>query len=127
MSFQKSLAKTDRRLCHCSMPYSRAVDRFIKYINSSRECLTPKGAKIGPGFLIHDSHLFDGVDERQVAKALQIGAELAEKFGFQYIVTMNSDAVPKEGFGEGFNLEKYILPVQLTDEDETGGLFGVRF
>lgn len=24
----------------------------------------------GPGFLIHDSHLFDGVDERQVAKAL---------------------------------------------------------
>src|SRR5258705_9960023 len=29
----------------------------------------------GPGFLIHDSHLFDGVDERQVAKALQLGAE----------------------------------------------------
>jgi uncharacterized protein YydD (DUF2326 family) len=28
----------------------------------------------GPGFLIHDSHLFDGVDERQVAKALQLGA-----------------------------------------------------
>ena len=23
----------------------------------------------GPGFLIHDSHLFDGVDERQVAGA----------------------------------------------------------
>jgi uncharacterized protein YydD (DUF2326 family) len=26
----------------------------------------------GPGFLIHDSTLFDGVDERQVAKALQL-------------------------------------------------------
>ena len=29
---------------------------------------------IQPGFLVHDSHLFDGVDTRQVAKALQIGA-----------------------------------------------------
>ena len=54
----------------------------------------------GPGFLIHDSHLFDGVDERQVAKALQLGAERAEASGFQYIVTMNSDALPKDGFRE---------------------------
>jgi len=29
---------------------------------------------IGPGFLIHDSHLFDGVDERQVGQALGIAA-----------------------------------------------------
>src|SRR3546814_9567131 len=43
----------------------------------------------GPRFLIHDSHLFDGVDERQVAKALQLGAERAQADGFQYIVTMN--------------------------------------
>lgn len=82
---------------------------------------------MGPGFLMHDSHLFDGVDERQVAKALQIGAACSEKMGFQYIVTMNSDAVPKEGFQESFDLKKHILPVRLTDEDETGGLFGVRF
>ncbi len=25
---------------------------------------------IGPGYLIHDSHLFDGMDTRQIAKAL---------------------------------------------------------
>ena len=36
-----------------------------------------------PGFLIHDSHLFDGVDERQVARALQLAAERAEARGFQ--------------------------------------------
>lgn len=82
---------------------------------------------MGPGFLVHDSHLFDGVDERQVAKALQIGAERSEKLGFQYFVTMNSDALPKEGFDEGFNLQDHILPVRLTDESEMGGLFGVRF
>lgn len=80
-----------------------------------------------PGFLIHDSHLFDGVDERQVAKALQLGAERAEAGGFQYIVTMNSDAVPKEGFKPGFDLRDHFLEPRLTDATETGGLFGVRF
>ena len=80
-----------------------------------------------PGFLIHDSHLFDGVDERQVAKALQLGAERAEASGFQYIVTMNSDAVPSEGFRHGFDLSDYFLEQRLTDATETGGLFGIRF
>jgi uncharacterized protein YydD (DUF2326 family) len=81
----------------------------------------------GPGFLIHDSHLFDGVDERQVAKALQLGAEQAEKSGFQYIVTMNSDALPRDGFRGNFNIRDYVLDMVLTDATETGGLFGLRF
>ncbi len=80
-----------------------------------------------PGFLIHDSHLFDGVDERQVAKALQLGARRAEAKGIQYIVTMNSDSVPTEGFTKGFNLENHIVQPRLTDATETGGLFGFRF
>lgn len=82
---------------------------------------------IGPGFLVHDSHLFDGVDERQTAKALQLGAEFSEELGFQYIVTMNSDMVPKEGFSEGFDFNKHILSMRLTDESDSGGLFGIRF
>ncbi len=81
---------------------------------------------IGPGFLVHDSHLFDGVDERQVAKALQLGESAARDLNFQYIVTMNSDAVPRE-LPDGFDLNEYILPVRLTDATEEGGLFGVRF
>ena len=80
-----------------------------------------------PGFLIHDSHLFDGVDERQVAKALQLGAQRAEVDGFQYIVTMNSDSVPREGFTGGFNLQDHFVSTRLTDATETGGLFGLRF
>jgi uncharacterized protein YydD (DUF2326 family) len=80
----------------------------------------------GPGFLVHDSHLFDGVDERQVAKALQIGAQLSDELGFQYIVTLNSDAVPRE-LPPGFSLLRHRLPVQLTDATEDGGLFGIRF
>ena len=82
---------------------------------------------IGPGFLIHDSHLFDGVDERQVAKALEIGATEAKRLGFQYIITMNSDALPDRSLFTGINIEEYILPVKLTDATQGGGLFGLRF
>lgn len=81
---------------------------------------------IGPGFLVHDSHLFDGVDGRQVVSALKVGAETANELGFQYIVTMNEDDAFKEQI-EGFDLKKYVLPVVLTDAREDGGLFGFRF
>ncbi|MBK5920722.1 hypothetical protein CCR80_06700 [Rhodothalassium salexigens] len=80
-----------------------------------------------PGFLIHDSHLFDGVDERQVAKALQLGADRAAKHGYQYIVTMNSDVLPNDGYRPDFDVRSYILDTTLTDATETGGLFGLRF
>ncbi len=81
---------------------------------------------ISPGFLIHDSHLFDGVDERQVAKAVQIGRERADECGFQYLITMNSDALPKDGFDQSFDVIQHTVPVKL-DDTPKGSLFGVRF
>ena len=81
---------------------------------------------IGPGFLIHDSHLFDGVDGRQVISSLKVGAETATELGFQYIVTMNEDDAFKETVDD-FDLREYTLPVVLTDATEDGGLFGFRF
>jgi len=80
----------------------------------------------GPGFLVHDSHLFDGVDGRQIVSALKVGAETAEELGFQYIVTMNEDDAFKETT-EGFNVNDHALSVVLTDAKEDGGLFGFRF
>ena len=79
-----------------------------------------------PGFLVHDSHLFDGVDERQVAKAIQIGKRRAEECGFQYLITMNSDALPEDGFDPDFDIQEHVLPVNL-DDTATGSLFGLRF
>lgn len=79
----------------------------------------------GPGFLVHDSHIFDGVDERQIANALALGSELADSLEFQYIVTMNSDAVPNSFPGE-FDFWSHVNEVRLTDETEDGGLFGLR-
>ena len=81
---------------------------------------------IGSGFLIHDSHLFDGVDGRQVIRALRVGADTAKELGFQYIVTMNEDDAFKEK-EDGFDLNDNVLPVKLTDATEDGGLFGIRF
>ena len=82
--------------------------------------------KIGPGFLVHDSHLFDGVDGRQMIHALKVGAEMADELGFQYIVTMNEDDASKETIAD-FDIDQYMLPVALTDATEDGGLFGIRF
>jgi uncharacterized protein YydD (DUF2326 family) len=82
--------------------------------------------RMGPGFLIHDSHLFDGVDGRQVISALRLGAEISSELGFQYIVTMNEDDAFKETI-EDFDLNDYVLATRLTDATEDGGLFGIRF
>ena len=81
---------------------------------------------VGSGFLIHDSHLFDGVDGRQLISALKVGAETAQELGFQYIVTMNEDDAFKETVA-GFDLRDHVLPTVLTDAMEDGGLFGFRF
>jgi uncharacterized protein YydD (DUF2326 family) len=82
-----------------------------------------------PRILVHDSHLFDSIDHRQIASCLNIGARLAEEHGFQYIVTMNSDvleSVSQQSDG-AFDSEPYELPVRLEDRTPEGGLFGFRF
>jgi uncharacterized protein YydD (DUF2326 family) len=49
----------------------------------------------GPDFLVHDSHLYDSIEGRQVAGALTLAAEVAAEEGLQYIVTINSDELEK--------------------------------
>jgi uncharacterized protein YydD (DUF2326 family) len=80
----------------------------------------------GPKFLLHDSHLFDGVDERQVASALVLGQRAAGTEA-QYIVTMNSDIFDRLPMSRDFDRSKVVLVTRLSDETETGGLFGFRF
>jgi uncharacterized protein YydD (DUF2326 family) len=105
---------------------SKGVNNMRIFCFDMMLMLLSLGRERSPSFLIHDSHLFDGVDERQVGKALAVGSELASKHGFQYIVTMNTDAVPRE-VPAGFKVEDHALDVRLTDASEDGGLFGFRF
>lgn len=81
---------------------------------------------VSPGFLIHDSTIFDNVDERQFASALRLAAAKARRFNFQYICCLNSDTVPWKEFGEDFNLRESVC-LELTDARENGGLLGIRF
>ena len=85
-----------------------------------------------PGFLIHDSHIFDGVDGRQIGLALKLAQQKCDRLGVQYIVAMSSDDLQKikneeEVSGEEiFDPSEYIMETRLSDEPN-GGLFGVRF
>ncbi|MFD0688454.1 ABC-three component system protein [Actinomadura fibrosa] len=80
----------------------------------------------GPNFLVHDSHLFDGVDDRQLKAALELAAEVAEAEEIQYVATLNSDDLAK-ATNRGYDAKDRVLPVRLTDAYADGGLFGFRF
>ena len=82
---------------------------------------------VGVDFLIHDSVIFDGVDSRQQALAIERAAEVSAKNETQYICALNSDAVPSSDFSDGFDFDSYVRLV-LTDEDyPSGALLGTRF
>lgn len=86
------------------------------------------GSKAGviPGFLVHDSHVFDAMDDRQLCSCLNIGARLSKEHGLQYIVLLNTDRL--ESAEEiGFDRGEYPILTALTDRGENGGLFGARF
>jgi uncharacterized protein YydD (DUF2326 family) len=77
-------------------------------------------------FLVHDSIIYEGVDERQIAHAIEQAAAKAKEYDFQYIMTINSDMVPYADFHEGFNFDEHIK-LRLSDNDESGSLLGIRF
>jgi uncharacterized protein YydD (DUF2326 family) len=81
-----------------------------------------------PDFLIHDSTIFDGVDERQIALALRLAKRKCVEVGFQYICLINSDTIPEREFDEQFVatfMDSVVL--RLDDSTDTGGLLGIRF
>lgn len=81
--------------------------------------------QINPGFLVHDSSIFDGVDERQVALALRFAIEMSSKSNFQYICCLNSDNIPYKDL-EDINIHQYIR-LTLMDGSQEGSLLGIRF
>lgn len=80
----------------------------------------------GPGFIIHDSHLFEPVDGRQFARALEIAADFAGRTGIQYVALLNSDEIARAERESGISFADYVLETELSDTPD-GGLFGTRF
>jgi uncharacterized protein YydD (DUF2326 family) len=81
---------------------------------------------LGIDFLIHDSTIFDGVDPRQRAHALELAAAMSSEYKFQYICTLNTDMVPVSDFSSGFDFES-LVRLRLTDTDPSGSLLGFRY
>ena len=81
--------------------------------------------KWGIDFLVHDSILYDPMDERQKANVIMLAAQKAKKLKFQYIMTINSDQVPYEYFKEGFDFRRAVV-LTLTDENITKSLLGIE-
>lgn len=79
-----------------------------------------------PGFLIHDSTVFADVDERQVARAIEMANQISTENNFQYICCLNSDHVPWNEFSENFDLKSFIK-LELKDDPAEACLFGMRF
>ncbi len=122
----KGLLDVQPRLSGDASDGIRSVETFLLDIVCAVAAVSAQRA---PGILVHDSHLFDSIDGRQVASCLNIGARLANEFNFQYIVTMNSDfldSVVMQSEG-AFDPDPYKLEVHLTDRSADGGLFGFRY
>jgi len=78
----------------------------------------------GPGILMHDSSVFDGVDPRQKATALRVAEREAAAASFQYLICLNMGDVPWDDLSD-FDLRAYER-LALTDVGG-GGLLGIRY
>jgi uncharacterized protein YydD (DUF2326 family) len=81
---------------------------------------------VGPGFLVHDSHLFEPVDGRQFARALRIASKFCIENDLQYVVMLNSDELMRAELEGDEDFGEFILEPSLADISD-GGLFGFRF
>lgn len=78
----------------------------------------------GPRLLFHDSTVFDGVDPRQKAKAIELAIEQSRIHEFRYLLCINEGDVPWDYLdGEGL---RGFLRGKITDKGD-GGLLGMRF
>lgn len=77
------------------------------------------------GVLIHDSSIFADVDERQTAKAIEIAAASGVEYGFQHLITVNSDHVLCGEFSDRSVFDDAIV-LRSHDGDQSGSVLGQR-
>ncbi|MFD5570148.1 DUF2326 domain-containing protein [Streptomyces cadmiisoli] len=106
---------------------SNGVDLMSIYSYDISLAQVWQGAAKNAGFLMHDSLLFEGVDERQIALALNYAKKACERLGFQYIALINSDNLPVADLHEiGLRWQDHVR-LQLGDSRPEDALLGFRF
>ncbi|MGY4767543.1 ABC-three component system protein [Kribbella sp. CWNU-51] len=111
---------------HIDSQDSRGIGNMVIFCFDLAVAVTALRGHRGPDFIVHDSHLFDGVDERQLTRALSLAREVCEEESMQYLTALNSDELSKVR-SLGVDLTSNYLEPRLTDSFDDGGLFGCRF
>jgi uncharacterized protein YydD (DUF2326 family) len=111
---------------HVDSDDSRGIGNMVIFCFDLTVAIVAHRHGRGPDFLVHDSHLFDGVDDRQLRDALDVAAEVTAREGMQYIAALNSDDLDK-AHRRGYDSSGKTLATILTDAYVDGGLFGFRF
>lgn len=111
---------------HISGEESKGITMMSIFCYDFTTAILANRAGRGPDFLVHDSHIFDGVDERQIAACFRLAEQLTRQEKIQYIVTANSDVLANVE-ASGLNIHQYFVKPQLSDDHENGGLFGFGF
>lgn len=104
---------------------SEGVGRMKIFVHDLAVATTWHENGMGPGFLLHDSSVWDGVDERQVSAGLRLVQRVADRTGLQYITFFNTDDLPANGLLTDEWHEHVVL--RLTDATPEGRLFGTQF
>ena len=76
--------------------------------------------------LVHDTPIFDAVDDRQRALALELAARETLAMHGQYICPMNSDKVPYGDFSKQFDFEAHVIH-RLSDASPSDSLLGIHY
>jgi uncharacterized protein YydD (DUF2326 family) len=103
---------------------SQGVQEMVVFCYDVAVATALSERQLGPGILMHDSSVFDGVDSRQKATALRLAARQAADASFQYLICLNTGDVPWDDLGD-FDLRAHER-LALTDVGE-GGLLGIRY
>lgn len=84
-------------------------------------------------FLFHDSRLFSDIDPRQKTECIKIAQEFTEKYGFQYIATLNEDfldtikgTLEEKEYREIEDIIHNNTVLRLTDKEAEGKLLGMQ-
>ncbi len=108
---------------HCPRDGAEGVERMLVFCYDLTLAVLWSVHQTSPGFLIHDTTLFDAVEERQRRIALDLAREESERCGFQYITFWNTDAIPAQALDHEY--ERYVR-LRL-DDTPSGSLFGFHF
>ncbi len=105
---------------------SEGIDKMKIFCFDLAALQLQKDFRDGVDFLIHDTLMYDSVDPRQRALALERAQQVTSGFAGQYICTMNSDMVPRDDFSDGFDFDSHVR-LTLNDATPAGSLLGFRF